>query len=135
MRWLIIFVLAFVLNFGAVPGIMAEGDVPARVLDGIVSELGTEVRYVEGDAKNWTKCDITFVIVSLSDQSAVPVFEADLSPGESVHFKLEPGDYGIIVLYSTDGVLESIVNKTFKITDSPNPFGFDFRPGSPPVKA
>jgi hypothetical protein len=134
MKWLIILATAFALTFGGAGGIMAEGGVPAGILDGIMSELDAEVRYVKGDAKNWTKSDITFAIMSLTAGTAEAVFEADLSPGESVKLKLKPGDYVMLVIYTKDGVLDGMVERAFRITDSPNPFGFDFRPGSPPIK-
>jgi hypothetical protein len=115
---------------------MAEGGVPANILDGIVSELDAEVRYVKGDAKNHTKeCDITFVILPLGDQTADPVFKATLAPGETVHFKLKPGDYVMVALYTKDGVFDGVVENPFRILDVPEPFGFDFRQGVPPVKA
>jgi hypothetical protein len=112
---------------------MAEDDVPMGIMDGMMEEL---VEYVKGDAVNLTqRFDVAFAIVSLTDGTGEAVFEADLSPGESVDFKLKPGDYAILVIYTRDGAVDGVVEKRFRILPIPEPFGFNFNYGTPPVEA
>jgi hypothetical protein len=115
----------------------AEDNVPNSIMDGFMNELQAEVvnEYVKGDARNLSGCDITFAIMSLTDGTAEAAFEADLAPGESVKFKLKPGDYAILVIYTKDGVFDGVVENAFRILDSPEPFGFNFHYGVPPVDA
>jgi hypothetical protein len=134
-RLIIALALGFTLLFSGGVVLKAEDNVPSGIMDGVMSELAEEVRYVKGDARNHTKCDVSFAIMSLTEPSADPAFEADLSPGEGIHFKLKPGDYVMLVIYTKDGVLNGMVERAFRILDSPEPFGFDFRYGYPPVKA
>jgi len=135
LRWLIIFVTSFVLSFGGTIGVMAEGDVPAGILDGIMTELGEKIESVKGDARNWTKSVVTFVIMDATKPDAEPVFKHSLEPDETVYFKLKPGKYVLIALYVKDGAFDGIVEKPFRILNSTEPFGFDFRQGVPPVEA
>jgi hypothetical protein len=134
-RLIISLALGFSLLFAGGGITKAEDNVPMGIMDGVMSELAEEVRYVKGDAMNWTKCDISFAVMSLTAGTAEAVFEADLAPGESIHFKLKPGDYVMLAIYMKDGVLDGTIERAFRIVDSLNPFGFDFRPGVPPVKA
>jgi uncharacterized protein (DUF2141 family) len=73
--------------------------------------------------------------MSLTAGTGEAVFEADLAPGESIHFKLKPGDYAILVIYTYEGVLDGVVEKRFRILPIPEPFGFNFHYGTPPVEA
>jgi hypothetical protein len=130
--------LGFSLMFsggGITMAVMAEDNGVLGIMPGIMAELQAEAEYVKGNAKNHTQCEVSFAVMSLTAETAEAVFEADLSPGESVDFKLEPGDYVILVIYTKDGALDGVVERAFRITDSPNEFGFDFRYGVPPVKA
>ena len=134
LRWLIILVTSFVLSCAAGP----HGEpIPQNIFTGIQAELVgmNEVTMVKGDAKNWTKYDVTFAILPLEAGVNDPVFQADLSPGESVEFKLEPGDYTLAAIYAEGGVITDFLEYNFSILDNNQPFGFYFRSGPPPVEA
>jgi hypothetical protein len=136
MRWLIIFVLSFVLTFGGGITGMAKDDVPTGIMDGLMSELKAEVEYVKGYARNLTQnFDVSFAVVSVTAGTGEAVFEADLAPGESIDFKLKPGYYAILVIYTKDGAVDGVIEKRFEILPIPKPFGFNFLYGTPPVEA
>ncbi len=138
MRWLIIFVTAFVLMFGGGIAGMAEDSVPGSILDGIMTEL-QEARTYRGDVTNHTFYKAKYVIFPLLDhvdhKVSDPVVMGELAPGETKDIELEAGDYMFVAVVTLDGKFRGSYRYEFKIVEGgTDDYGFDIRSGKPPVK-
>jgi hypothetical protein len=133
MRWLIIFVTAFVLLFGGGIG-MAEDDVPNSILDGIMSEL-VETKTYKGDVINHTFFKVDYAIFSLVDHKITdPVIMGELTSGEKHDIELEAGDYVFMAFATVNGEVKAHYEYKFRIKDGgTDDYGFDIRSGKPPV--
>ncbi len=139
MRWLIIFVTAFVLMFSGGGITKAEDNIPMNlfsIFDGMMTELQAEKKTYKGDVTNHTFYRVDYAIMPLiAHQVSDAVIVGWLAPGETRDIELEAGEYMFVAFMTQDGEMKAQFHRKFRIAEGgADNYGFDIRDATPRVK-